>query len=209
MPCIGPSRSATDKIHEVIGSGGKVRDRGRRPAPRSTSRTTAPSRVSSADRRRRSRRRQLDQVHRRRAGSERDLRGHSRQVHGVRRLRELLPGSRDGLVHISQLAPQKVAKVTDVVKDGQKVWVKLLGFVRRSRVRLSMKVVDQATGRRSSAKTARRPRSRPSDRGDPPARDTKGAREGALLRFQCSSRPISYPAHEIPDRSERHGLGSS
>ncbi len=55
-------------------------------------------------------------------------------------------GSRDGLVHISQLAPQKVAKVTDVVKEGQKVWVKLLGFDERGKVRLSMKIVDQATG---------------------------------------------------------------
>jgi polyribonucleotide nucleotidyltransferase len=55
-------------------------------------------------------------------------------------------GSRDGLVHISQLAPKKVAKVTDVVSDGQKVWVKLLGFDERGKVRLSMKMVDQATG---------------------------------------------------------------
>ena len=55
-------------------------------------------------------------------------------------------GSRDGLVHISQLAPNKVAKVTDVVKEGEKVWVKLLGFDERGKVRLSMKVVDQATG---------------------------------------------------------------
>ena len=55
-------------------------------------------------------------------------------------------GSRDGLVHISQLAPRKVAKVTDVVKEGQKVWVKLLGFDERGKVRLSMKIVDQTTG---------------------------------------------------------------
>ncbi|WP_333826090.1 polyribonucleotide nucleotidyltransferase [Pinisolibacter sp.] len=55
-------------------------------------------------------------------------------------------GSRDGLVHISQLAPRKVAKVTDVVKEGDKVWVKLLGFDERGKVRLSMKIVDQETG---------------------------------------------------------------
>ena len=55
-------------------------------------------------------------------------------------------GSRDGLVHISHLAPRKVAKVTDVVKEGDKVWVKLLGFDERGKVRLSMKIVDQATG---------------------------------------------------------------
>ncbi len=55
-------------------------------------------------------------------------------------------GPRDGLVHISQLAPQRVNKVTDVVKEGDKVHVKLLGFDDRGKVRLSMKMVDQETG---------------------------------------------------------------
>jgi len=56
-------------------------------------------------------------------------------------------GPKDGLVHISQLAPQRVAQVSDVVKEGDKVWVKLLGFDDRGKVRLSMKVVDQETGK--------------------------------------------------------------
>jgi len=56
-------------------------------------------------------------------------------------------GPRDGLVHISQLAADRVAKTTDVVKEGQKVWVKLMGFDERGKVRLSMKVVDQETGK--------------------------------------------------------------
>ena len=55
-------------------------------------------------------------------------------------------GAKDGLVHISQLAPRRVQKVTDVVKEGDKVKVKLLGFDERGKVRLSMKVVDQETG---------------------------------------------------------------
>ena len=55
-------------------------------------------------------------------------------------------GSRDGLVHISQLADQRVAKTTDIVNEGDKVWVKLMGFDDRGKVRLSMKVVDQETG---------------------------------------------------------------
>jgi len=55
-------------------------------------------------------------------------------------------GAKDGLVHISQLANRKVAKTTDVVKDGDKVKVKLMGFDERGKVRLSMKVVDQETG---------------------------------------------------------------
>jgi len=56
-------------------------------------------------------------------------------------------GAKDGLVHISQLADQRVAKTTDVVKEGDKVWVKLLGFDERGKVRLSMKVVDQESGK--------------------------------------------------------------
>ena len=56
-------------------------------------------------------------------------------------------GARDGLVHISQLASERVQKTQDVVKEGQKVWVKLMGFDERGKVRLSMKVVDQATGK--------------------------------------------------------------
>ena len=56
-------------------------------------------------------------------------------------------GSRDGLVHISQLTDGRVAKTTDVIKEGDKVWVKLMGFDDRGKVRLSMKVVDQETGK--------------------------------------------------------------
>jgi polyribonucleotide nucleotidyltransferase len=56
-------------------------------------------------------------------------------------------GPRDGLVHISQLANERVQKTQDVVKEGQKVWVKLMGFDERGKVRLSMKVVDQTTGK--------------------------------------------------------------
>ncbi len=56
-------------------------------------------------------------------------------------------GPKDGLVHISQLANERVAKTSDVVKEGDKVWVKLMGFDERGKVRLSMKVVDQATGK--------------------------------------------------------------
>ncbi|HEX5778281.1 MAG TPA: polyribonucleotide nucleotidyltransferase [Xanthobacteraceae bacterium] len=55
-------------------------------------------------------------------------------------------GPKDGLVHISHLAKQRVNKVTDVVKEGDKVKVKLLGFDERGKVRLSMKAVDQQTG---------------------------------------------------------------
>ncbi|MCP4615320.1 MAG: S1 RNA-binding domain-containing protein, partial [Bradyrhizobium sp.] len=55
-------------------------------------------------------------------------------------------GARDGLVHISQLAANRVQKTSDVVKEGDKVKVKLLGFDDRGKTRLSMKAVDQTTG---------------------------------------------------------------
>ncbi len=61
-------------------------------------------------------------------------------------------GTRDGLVHVSELAPRRVAKVNDVVKEGDKVKVKLVGFDPRGKVRLSMKVVDQQTGEDLSKK---------------------------------------------------------
>ena len=55
-------------------------------------------------------------------------------------------GPKDGLVHISQLAAERVKQVSDVVNEGDEVFVKLLGFDDRGKVRLSMKVVDQETG---------------------------------------------------------------
>jgi polyribonucleotide nucleotidyltransferase len=62
-------------------------------------------------------------------------------------------GSRDGLVHISELAPRRVGKVTDVINEGDQVKVKVLGMDERGKVRLSMKAVDQATGEDISKKS--------------------------------------------------------
>ena len=55
-------------------------------------------------------------------------------------------GARDGLVHISELAQGRVNKTADVVSMGDAVKVKVLGFDDRGKVKLSMRVVDQATG---------------------------------------------------------------
>ena len=55
-------------------------------------------------------------------------------------------GAKDGLVHVSELAQKRVNKVSDVVNEGDAVKVKLLGFDNRGKVRLSMKQVDQVTG---------------------------------------------------------------
>jgi polyribonucleotide nucleotidyltransferase len=60
-------------------------------------------------------------------------------------------GARDGLVHVSQMAQGRVAKPSDVVKEGDKVWVKLLGFDDRGKVRLSMKNIDQQTGEETAS----------------------------------------------------------
>jgi len=61
-------------------------------------------------------------------------------------------GARDGLVHISELAPHRVGKTTDIVKVGDQVKVKVLGFDDRGKIKLSMKQVDQATGEDIGAK---------------------------------------------------------
>jgi polyribonucleotide nucleotidyltransferase len=55
-------------------------------------------------------------------------------------------GAKDGLVHVSQIANERVNKVSDVLQEGQAVKVKLVGFDDRGKTRLSMKVVDQVTG---------------------------------------------------------------
>ena len=55
-------------------------------------------------------------------------------------------GTRDGLVHVSEIAPYRVEKVTDVLKEGDKVKVLCLGIDNRGKVKLSMKRVNQETG---------------------------------------------------------------
>ncbi len=61
-------------------------------------------------------------------------------------------GSKDGLVHISEISKERVGKVSDVLSEGQEVYVKVLGMDDRGKIKLSMKVVDQATGEDLSGK---------------------------------------------------------
>ncbi|MCB1368337.1 MAG: polyribonucleotide nucleotidyltransferase [Rhodobacteraceae bacterium] len=56
-------------------------------------------------------------------------------------------GKRDGLVHVSQIAAERINHPKDLLQEGQEVKVKLMGFDDRGKVRLSMKVVDQETGK--------------------------------------------------------------
>jgi polyribonucleotide nucleotidyltransferase len=75
-------------------------------------------------------------------------------------------GTRDGLVHISELQQGRVGKTTDVVNVGDPVKVKVLGFDERGKVKLSMRVVDQATGEDITEKVGAKPGRGDRDRGD-------------------------------------------
>ena len=91
-------------------------------------------------------------------------------------------GAKDGLVHISELSNERVQKTTDIVKDGDAVKVKVIGFDDRGKVKLSMRVVDQATGADITEQVgARRPREDGEGGGDRPdrgpRRDGRGERD--------------------------------
>jgi len=83
-------------------------------------------------------------------------------------------GKKDGLVHVSQIKPERVNHPSDFLAEGQEVYVKLMGFDDRGKVRLSMKYVDQDTGEEiareegdkeedDKPKRSRRPRKRRED----------------------------------------------
>src|SRR5262249_25983708 len=91
-------------------------------------------------------------------------------------------GAKDGLVHVSQLSKERVEKPSDVVKEGDVVKVKLLASDDRGKRRLSMKVVDQATGEDLSAQMGadaedHGPRHDRGDRGDRGPRRGGGGRD--------------------------------
>jgi polyribonucleotide nucleotidyltransferase len=75
-------------------------------------------------------------------------------------------GSRDGLVHISELSRERVAKVGDVVAVGDQVKVKVLGFDDRGKVKLSMKCVDQQSGEDITAQVEAERKDRREKRGN-------------------------------------------
>ena len=83
-------------------------------------------------------------------------------------------GAKDGLVHISEIQNERVAKVSEVLKEGQPVKVKVLGIDDRGKVRLSMRLVDQETGEEIA--DTRPPREDGPDRG--PRSDRGPRRDG-------------------------------
>src|SRR3546814_20631082 len=82
-------------------------------------------------------------------------------------------GARDGLVHISEIKNERVAKVSEVLTEGQEVKVKALGIDDSGKVRLSMRLVDQETG--EELPDTRPPRQERDPRGD---RGDRGDRVG-------------------------------
>jgi polyribonucleotide nucleotidyltransferase len=89
-------------------------------------------------------------------------------------------GSRDGLVHISELAQGRVARTTDVVNVGDTVRVKVIGFDERGKIKLSMRVVDQQTGEDITDKVGAKPGRgdrRDRERGEQPSAEPAAAGE--------------------------------
>ncbi len=86
-------------------------------------------------------------------------------------------GSRDGLVHISELQQGRVGKTTDVVNVGDPVKVKVIGFDERGKVKLSMRVVDQATGDDITEKVGAKPGRGDREQGDRGDRGDRGHRD--------------------------------
>ena len=97
-------------------------------------------------------------------------------------------GSRDGLVHISELQQGRVGKTTDVVNVGDQVKVKVLGFDDRGKVKLSMRVVDQATGEDITEKVGAKPGRGDRDR-DRPDRGERRERRDADVPPEAAEQP--------------------
>jgi polyribonucleotide nucleotidyltransferase len=86
-------------------------------------------------------------------------------------------GKKDGLVHISQLANERVKNVTDIVSEGDIVKVKLLGFDNRGKVKLSMKEVDQKTGKEIISESEETSEEPPKEKKPKKAKKTKKDKE--------------------------------
>jgi polyribonucleotide nucleotidyltransferase len=75
-------------------------------------------------------------------------------------------GKKDGLVHVSMIKPERVNHPSDFLEEGQEVWVKLMGFDDRGKVRLSMKHVDQETGEEIEVEERKRSKRDDDDEGE-------------------------------------------
>ena len=120
-------------------------------------------------------------------------------------------GSRDGLVHISELQQGRVGKTTDVVNVGDAVKVKVIGFDERGKVKLSMRVVDQATGaditEQVGAKPGRGDRDRGGERGDRGERRDRFDRGERRERGEHGERREGYEPAPMPQDSDQPVIG--
>ena len=110
-------------------------------------------------------------------------------------------GSKDGLVHISELQQGRVNKTTDVVNQGDAVKVKVIGFDDRGKVKLSMRVVDQATGSDITDQVGAKP-ARGGDQGDRPERSDRPDRGDRFNRDRGERRersPMPADAEQPPN----------
>ena len=139
-----------DKIREIIGPGGKV-IRGIIEATGVKMDVEDDGTVTIASSDEAASRKAIEMVQRIAAEAEvgKIYKGTVRKIVDFGAFVEILPGT-DGLVHISQLAPERVRRVSDVLKEGDEVMVKVLEIDKQGKIRLSRKEALQETGNGSS-----------------------------------------------------------
>jgi len=140
-----------DKIREIIGPGGKViRGIIEATGVKIDVEDDGTVRIASVDEE--ASKKAIEMVQRIAAEAEvgKIYRGTVRKIVEFGAFVEILPGT-DGLIHISQLAPERVRKVTDVLKEGDEVMVKVLEIDRQGKIRLSRKEALEETGRAAAA----------------------------------------------------------
>jgi polyribonucleotide nucleotidyltransferase len=143
-----------DKIREIIGPGGKViRGIIEATGVKMDVEDDGTVRIASVDEE--AAQKAIEMVQRIAAEAEvgKIYKGTVRKIVEFGAFVEILPGT-DGLIHISQLAPERVRKVSDVLKEGDEVMVKVLEIDRQGKIRLSRKEALQETGAGSAASDA-------------------------------------------------------
>jgi polyribonucleotide nucleotidyltransferase len=150
-PRIITIRVRPEKIREIIGPGGKV-IRGIIEATGVKMDVEDDGSVTIASADEEAAKKAIEMVQRIAAEAEvgRIYKGTVRKIVEFGAFVEILPGT-DGLIHISQLAPERVRKVSDVLKEGDEVMVKVLEIDRQGKIRLSRKEALQETGGGSDA----------------------------------------------------------
>ena len=153
-PRIITLRVKPDKIREIIGPGGKViRGIIEATGVKIDVEDDGTVRIASVDED--ASKKAIEMVQRIAAEAEvgKIYKGTVRKIVEFGAFVEILPGT-DGLVHISQLAPERVRKVSDVLKEGDEVMVKVLEIDRQGKIRLSRKEALEETGASTSDATA-------------------------------------------------------